>query len=249
MAAAAAADGVNAPFDPLLLPFADRGGAELEAEERQALAVFSPEARATIDRALVQFLSQLAAPALREHAALRRFPWESDDRAASADEVVEVLHEYPLLAELLAAWAQRSACAHAELAGRVQREWPGLRVDAIAPYQSDPHDGGRTVATLALCDGSSAVSTVVYKPRSVEMEHAFGDLLTWANARQFPWPFRRVEVMPRDGYGWMERVATAPCETRQEVEAFFARAGGLLAFAALLQGTDLHHENLIAARD
>ena len=115
----------------------------------------------------------------------------------------------------------------------------------MMPYRSDPHDGGRAVSIVTLPGGRQ----LVYKPRSVDMEHGLGELLAWANACGFSQRFRPVALLRREGYGWMDHVGAAPCAEPAQIVAFYLRAGGLLCLMSLLQGTDFHHENLIACGD
>lgn len=179
--------------------------------------------------------------------------------------MARTLREYPILDRVVAAWTAGWARSHARLARRLARDWPEIRerfglgaegrVVAIAPYRSDPHRGGEAVAILEFAGGRLLVA----KPRALTMEVELDELLAWTNARGFPAPFRRVAMLTREDYfedyfedhgedyGWMEHVAAAPCATRAEVAAFYTRAGGLLCLLSLLQATDLHHENLIAA--
>ena len=259
------------PFGRVLEPFAARGREQLERDAGDAAALLSPAARATSEAALLQLLSWLALPVLDQELALReglegRFPWQAASRSSLAyeqyaDELANggmagVLREYPVLEEVLTSWTRGWARSHALLARRLADDWPLLRerfalhgarcnVEAITAYRSDPHHGGATVTFVQLQNGP----LLVYKPRALAMEEGFGELLQWANARRFPWPFRSVAVLDRNHYGWMEHVPAAPCASSAEVEAFYARVGGLLCLLTLLQATDIHHENLIASGD
>lgn len=259
------------PFEGILVPFVEAGRAAAEREAGTALAVFSDAARTTLERSLLQFLAHLALPTLEQELALRRtlegsFPWLEEPCSASAydrfaAEMLEggmerVLREYPILDRLIASWTAGWARSYALLARRLVRDWPEIRerfaagadcpvpaIAAVAPYRSDPHHGGQAVAVLELAGGR----LLVYKPRSLAMEEEVGELLAWAGGRGFSPPFRPVAMLPREDYGWMEHVAAAPCGTRADIEEFYTRAGGLLCLLSLLQATDIHYENLIAA--
>lgn len=273
MAIAASADRLSAearvPFDTVLAPFVQAGRTELERHAGDAIDLFAPEARATLESALLQFLSFFALPVLDHELALRegiegRFPWAAEPRSSEVYErfvdelagggLAAVLRNYPILEQTITSWTSNWARAHARLASRLQRDWPLLqdrfgiddavcRIAAITPYRSDPHNGGQAVAFVRLEGGR----LLVYKPRALAMEEGFGHLLAWTNASGFPWPYRPVALLAGDDHGWMEYVAAAPCVSGAEVEAFYARAGGLLCLLTLLQATDIHHENLIAS--
>ena len=53
----------------------------------------------------------------------------------------------------------------------------------------------------------------------------------------------------RADYGWQEFVSYRPCTELAEVEVFYQRQGALLALFNALDGTDIHHENVIAVVD
>lgn len=257
------------PFEAALLPFVRVARRDLDEAAGPALRLFSPLALSVLERGLLTLLSHLALPALSSEFSLRRalagrLPWlerpgaDDDYRAFIAmlgsGGLRCVLEDYPGLARLLATTAQDWARAQARLMRRLDRDWPDLRVamdladsdcsvEAIEADRSDPHDGGQQVAILILTSGRS----VVYKPRPVDMEEGLGVLLGWANHVGFPWPLRTVTVLSRRDYGWMEHISAAPCDDEAAVRRFYARSGGLFCLWWLLQGTDLHHENLIAS--
>src|SRR5690606_9751936 len=75
----------------------------------------------------------------------------------------------------------------------------------------------------------------------------FQRLLTWLNARGAEPVFRTLEVLDRGDHGWVEFVSPAACGSEEEVGRFYRRQGGYLALLHLLEATDFHYENLIAA--
>jgi type 2 lantibiotic biosynthesis protein LanM len=168
----------------------------------------------------------------------------------------EVLTAYPMLAELLRQLCDDWADAQAEMLSRLRDDWPAIceglgwgaitcRIASIALYRSDPHHGGRAVALLGFGGGQ----VLAYKPRSVALDDGFGALLTWSSAAGFSEGFRRPWILVRPGYGWMEFIAAAPCVSQRAIARYFHRVGGLIGLVTLLQGNDIHRENLIAAGD
>ncbi|ATB37660.1 hypothetical protein CYFUS_003085 [Cystobacter fuscus] len=256
------------PFEEVLLPLLVAARSELEREAGAALRLFTPSALASLERGLLVLLSHLALPVLGSEFSLRRalagrLPWlerpgSTDDyrsfvTAMRSGELGLLLREYPGLARLLAIAARGWVTAHGRLMVRLGRDWPDLRasfgfsdgecrVEGIATSCSDPHDGGQSVAILHL----TGARPLVYKPRPLDMDDGLRELLGWANSAGFPWPFREVGLLPRQGYGWMEHVAAAPCDDEAAVTRFYVRSGALFCLWWLLQGTDIHHENLIA---
>jgi type 2 lantibiotic biosynthesis protein LanM len=115
---------------------------------------------------------------------------------------------------------------------------------AVSFGAGDTHRGGQTVALLQ-CDGGR----VVYKPRSMAIDHA---LATFVDelfpGEDAPERIRVPQVLQRDGYGWSAFVAHAYAQTPASLRAFYRGIGHWLAVIRLLNGSDLHAENLIAHR-
>jgi type 2 lantibiotic biosynthesis protein LanM len=115
-----------------------------------------------------------------------------------------------------------------------------VRVD---PALSDPHHGRRRVCALTFESGLR----LVYKPRSVRIEAAFGDLLRWINTG-LDHPLRGLVVLDRHTHGWVEFAAHEPLDSRDEAARWFHRAGALMCVTSVLGARDLHRENLVATR-
>jgi len=167
---------------------------------------------------------------------------------------LDLLRRYPVLARQAALRIEQWVATSGELLARLAADWQAI-LDAFSPHADpgplaavragagDPHRGGRTVTLLRFASGFR----LVYKPKPLVVEAAFQELLAWINARGFALPLRRVRVLVRDDYGWVEHVAAAACESGEEIERFYRRQGGLLALLYVLDAADIHSENLIAA--
>nr|WP_255207667.1 type 2 lanthipeptide synthetase LanM family protein [Myxococcus sp. AM009] len=170
------------------------------------------------------------------------------------DVALDILHRYPVLArqavDSIAAWEATGVELMQRLARDASTLWhrfhggapPGPLVEAQGGL-SDSHRGGRTVFLLRFASGLR----LVYKPRPLAAEATFQQLVSWLNARGLTPPLRTVEVLSSDGYGWMEYVEAAPCQSAEEVRRFHLRQGALVALLYALDVTDIHYENLIAA--
>jgi type 2 lantibiotic biosynthesis protein LanM len=92
-------------------------------------------------------------------------------------------------------------------------------------------------------------SRLVYKPRSVHIEAQFQELTAIVGSALPAGAFRCLNVLPLEGYGYVEhlvpRVATEP----EELARFYRNAGRVLAVLYLLGATDCHWENMIAVGD
>ncbi|MBZ4373604.1 type 2 lanthipeptide synthetase LanM family protein [Corallococcus sp. AS-1-6] len=164
------------------------------------------------------------------------------------------LEEFPVLARLMVVSLERWLQSSLELLTRVAEDRahlgavldggraPGALV-SVRTGAGDLHRGGRSVALLTFSSGLR----VVYKPRALEIEARYQELLGWLEQGGLRHPHRRLKVLMREGYGWVENVETGGCDTREAVERFYWRQGSHLALLYLLRAVDFHYGNLLAA--
>ena len=177
------------------------------------------------------------------------------DQLGSGRELSGVFGQYPVLARVLGQACQYAVTAHRELVDRFVAD----RADLVAALLDgrdpgalvgittggDSHQRGRSVATLHFADGRK----VVHKPRPLDLHQHFNELLAWLNRTAPTLGLRGVTLLSRDGYGWLEFIEYRPCADQDEVQRFYHRQGALLALLYVLDGTDMHYENLIACGD
>lgn len=174
------------------------------------------------------------------------------DRATAAT----ILQEYAVLARLAAQELDLWIAASLELLERLTADWPDLvatffggkdpgPLTSLDGGAGDRHRGGRAVRIAGFASGAK----LVYKPRSLAVDVHFQEVLAWVNRMGGLPPFRTLQILDRRGYGWMEHVAAAGCASPEEVALYHRRLGGLLALLYVLEATDCHFENLIAAGD
>jgi type 2 lantibiotic biosynthesis protein LanM len=118
-----------------------------------------------------------------------------------------------------------------------------LTVCGVRGGISDLHNGGSSVFVIRFRSGER----IVYKPRDVGLEQAFGSLLCWLGDSGLRPRLRAPWVITRPLYGWVEYIAQEDCHNEEQIRAYFVRCGMLLFLSYVLQGTDIHHENVIAA--
>ncbi|MFD0276493.1 type 2 lanthipeptide synthetase LanM family protein [Kitasatospora sp. NPDC127111] len=174
--------------------------------------------------------------------------------AARRDGLATLLRGYPVLARLLAQTCLDTADAHAELLTRFAADRPQLVTDLLRGHDPGPllavdseagdrHRRGRAVAVLHFANGTA----LVHRPRPPAAHRHFNALLGWFNTKPDVPRLRALGLLDRGGYGWTEFAEARPCRTPYEVERFYRRAGALLALLHVLDGTDLHFENVVAA--
>ncbi|MBD2531786.1 type 2 lantipeptide synthetase LanM [Nostoc flagelliforme FACHB-838] len=116
------------------------------------------------------------------------------------------------------------------------------KVAEIQTSISDAHKRGRTVILLTFESGLK----LVYKPKDLGLEVVFNQFLDWCNQHSDLLDFKVIQVLERNGYGWVEHVEQLPCMDEAAAKRFYQRSGMLLCVLYALRGTDCHYENLIA---
>ncbi|MEU5410695.1 type 2 lanthipeptide synthetase LanM family protein [Streptomyces clavifer] len=169
---------------------------------------------------------------------------------------------YPVLARIVARTSMNAADAFAEMFGRLAADRELLQASGLLGDRGagvlgdrgpggltgveagagDSHRGGRSVMLLRFADGTR----LVYKPRPLAAHQHFNTLVEWFNSLPATPDLRTPRVLDRGAYGWVEFVEERPCDSAAETTRFYRRQGALLALLHVLDGTDLHHENLIA---
>jgi type 2 lantibiotic biosynthesis protein LanM len=272
--------GGGVPFAQLFLPLADMVERELRHRAVHALQHASPTAHQRLRTALLERLARSAAPILQErfesYRATRatkvgRVPaitsaGDAPSPGSYSDFVYEMLHggmvelirELPVLARIMATtallWrdasaefllrlhADRRAIAHFFAGGRE----PGLLTE-LEPGLSDAHSGGRTVHVLTFASGLR----LVYKPRGLGVDAAFGALLHWVALHGAPLPAPDAgalapRVLDRGSHGWAEYLEHHACANQSSVCRYYENAGSLLALLHALGSSDCHYENIVA---
>ncbi len=261
------------PFEDLLIPMVRFASAELCRRARDSCRLLSTAALDDAERFLLQQLAQVSVPTLTlefqtfrsagESTIFRMIRVANDQRSDTlyrtfiaglrAGGLVELLSMYPVLGRFWGMTVESWISALTELLTRLDQDSPiiagqlgtrsGGSVRRIRMGLSDPHHGGRMVALLVFAGDRR----VVYKPKGLGLERAFSELLTWIDDHGSPVRLRAVEVVDRETHGWVEFVDHDDCLDAPALRSYFRRAGALLCLVHLLEGTDCHQENIVAA--
>ncbi|MGC5328581.1 type 2 lanthipeptide synthetase LanM family protein [Brevibacillus sp. SYSU BS000544] len=162
-----------------------------------------------------------------------------------------LLEKYPLLARLLVEQTERTLHAFVEMFERLQHDHDKLvacfgTLDCLKKAEAnmgDRHRRGRSVILLEFSNGVR----LVYKPRSTSIDQHFKELLMWVNKQGYEPVFRTIKMLDRGTYGWQEYVAPHDCQNREQLCRFYKRHGGYLALFYMLNGVDMHLENVVAS--
>ncbi|MBB4639441.1 type 2 lanthipeptide synthetase LanM [Longimicrobium terrae] len=256
-------------FQDALAPFVTAASAKVQ--ERVDFGGFTSEARGRVERALLQRLFTVAGPVLLQEFNIFRHP-----RLSALDRLFQVatgrigrevyaafvaelraggwralLVRHPVLARLMSVVWRHWIDATVEMVERLRADAPALEtafgargaVTGVHTGLSDAHRGGRSVSILTFSSGAR----VVYKPRDVAGERVWAELLAAFQDAAPAGGLRPAQVIDRGGYGWMECVESATCDTQAEADAYHERLGILLALTYALGTNDCHYENLVAS--
>jgi type 2 lantibiotic biosynthesis protein LanM len=263
------------PFEQIVEPFVRAASCRLRQRAGSAYELLGDGAHAGLERKLLSWLVNSCSSALiLEFSLFRmkyqqplfpgRLPQATTEPANRIHELfvaqmqagglVQFFQEYCVLARAIARLMSNWIDAGAEfltrlasdldaLGARFQPEQALGKVERLAAGLSDPHHGGRSVAIITFDSGLR----IVYKPKSMQTEEAYSQLLEWLNAAGTSLPLRGLDVLARPGYGWVGFVEhTAPADDLARAR-FYKRSGMLLCLFYLLESNDVHSENLIAA--
>jgi type 2 lantibiotic biosynthesis protein LanM len=158
----------------------------------------------------------------------------------------------PVVPRLLALRAQLWCAAFERFIDRLIADWPAIerkrlvstdRLEVVSfDAAGDEHRGSQVVRVIRFDQ-----SALVYKPHSVSVDERYDALLQWLTSKQPGLRFRSRRLLDLGTHGWTEYVRAEPCQTHEDAIAFYERLGAQLALVHLLQGTDFHVDNLVAA--
>jgi type 2 lantibiotic biosynthesis protein LanM len=167
------------------------------------------------------------------------------------DSLEFIYKEYPVLARLLMIRTNYYVEMAIEALIRFDHDVPrmhhligeeDLPLIGISAGMGDSHQKGHTVMRFTF----STQKELLYKPKSLAITLHFHQFLHWMNEQGFTPKLRGYEIIDCGDYAWEQCVIDKECKTEEQVANYYKRLGGYLAILYLLNGTDFHHENIIA---
>jgi type 2 lantibiotic biosynthesis protein LanM len=264
------------PFEEIALPFVGLAVQRVRAQVGSNYGLLGGRAQSALERQLLRRLTSLSDRSLylefsifraSRQGPFERFIGRSSDVPSTryyrsfVEQMLEgglllFFREYSVLARLMAMAVDQWVTNTVELLQRLEADWEeigrllsgdGVPVDlgqvvAVHTDLSDPHRQGRSVSALTFASGHR----MIYKPRNIDLEQIYADLLEWCNTRGLPLDLKTLRMLGRPDYGWVEAVAHAPCEDLAAVRRYYQRAGMQLCLMYALEASDCHKDNLIA---
>lgn len=166
--------------------------------------------------------------------------------------VRDICQTYPELLRLMLVkidWTVRELACIAEAVEADEEEIrelfcagrPFSKVCMITCALSDTHRGGKTVAEVALDNGVR----IFYKPRSLQKENEYQRVYEWFGRKLGIETYCMKKICRKD-YGWEERIEHEECDSEEAARRYFYRLGMQLCLCYLVNGSDLHGENIMA---
>lgn len=107
----------------------------------------------------------------------------------------------------------------------------------------DMHEQGKSVALI-----SFGTKELIFKPKNLKITKIFYDFLTWFNVYTDT-KFYQLNYLYFKDFFIEEKIENETCSVEREVKDYYTRFGGLLAIIYMLNGNDIHYENIIAFKD
>ncbi len=118
---------------------------------------------------------------------------------------------------------------------------PCLHIEDIVPGRGDSHEKGKTVAIIETNKGK-----IIYKPRDLRIEKTFNKAVEFFSQAPGFASLRLTKSYYSDSFTFSEYIEQKDCTTEAEVCKYYYRYGELIALMYLLNGNDVHYENVIA---
>lgn len=110
----------------------------------------------------------------------------------------------------------------------------------------DSHNSGETVSILTFIDDSTR-RKIVYKPYRIDNLACLEEILIFFDSK-LNFGFFSPSVLNKTSYGWVEYINNESCDQPTDLQTFYYRFGILIGICNLLQGFDLHYQNIIAMK-
>lgn len=163
----------------------------------------------------------------------------------------QIWKQYPHLASILTEKVESNKRALDIILNSLEQDAPQLKLEfglhdltvkSIKIGKGDVHQNGQSTTIITFNDDQR----VIFKPRSAGLDIAFNKLIESFNTNNPSLSLRTTKFIDRETYSWCEFITNEPCASLDQVKEYYTKAGVLIALMYLLQGVDIHFENIIA---
>lgn len=173
-----------------------------------------------------------------------------DEWLKSEKHVKEVFVKYPELEKVLEQKIHSTKSFLKEIVNRLANDKVVLCEAFKGNYMTlcevklndgDTHNNGKSVATLIFESGDK----LMYKPRSMQTELAFKEIIEWLNSMKEIPILKTTESLNMGMYGWQKYIEMDNSLTGEEAKRYAERLGCYLGIFRVLGTTDIHAENIL----
>lgn len=119
-------------------------------------------------------------------------------------------------------------------------------LESITLNSGDTHNGGKSVMMFNFSEGEK----LVYKPHDLYPDEGLNGIYDYLNSKnKLSVELYNVEVINKKEYGWQKFVKREECSDERDAEVYFYKLGAILVLLNILKTSDIHSENIIAAKD
>ncbi|MBE7099295.1 type 2 lanthipeptide synthetase LanM family protein [Bacillus cereus] len=108
--------------------------------------------------------------------------------------------------------------------------------------QGDTHNQGKTVVGVIL----GASNKILYKPKNLKINNCFNKMIKWLNSFHHILDLKEIKTLAFMDHSYEEFIEYKPCSNEEGIKNYYTRFGQILGIFYVLNGTDIHMENLIA---
>jgi|GEM_PF-6087064 len=110
----------------------------------------------------------------------------------------------------------------------------------------DTHRQCRRVIIISATSENGDAIRFVYKPRSLSNERYYADFCRWYNSVSRTPDLKFPTIIEHDTHGYCEFIEHTTCKKPSDINEFYHSLGEISALLLIINGLDIHYENLIA---
>ena len=180
-----------------------------------------------------------------------RFQSFISQKARNFDALVEFYKEYATLTRYLITRTDYFIENIQVLLLRLEKDWQTLKMEFDLDLEAlleikiglgDTHQRGQTVVMLVFENDK----VILYKPKPLQIATAYHQLIRWIADESDFLALPTYNIVDCGEYGWEQRITPKGCTSVEEVKNYYFRFGSLAGVMYLLNGADMHFENIIA---
>lgn len=174
-----------------------------------------------------------------------------DESFNDKENIKKLFSKYPILKEIIEINLNYKLKSVEEIFSRLNSDKEEIKkklnvnIDSLTNIslgEGDMHNNGKSVAILSFSKGKK----IIYKPRSLDIDNTFNNILSWVNSNNNKFKFYVSKNLDKVNYGWQEFIEYKECKSEDEVEYYYYSIGALLSIVYLLNTSDMHYENIIS---